>query len=94
METVIELELYIMDNAPDSQHALLVLNRLCDKYGGACRIRVIDVREDPEAALSARILVTPTLIRKEPAPIKRVIGRLHDEKQLMLTLEIEEPVPE
>jgi circadian clock protein KaiB len=89
MSKPIVLELYVVNGAPDSEQALFVMKQLCKRLGEACLFRVIDVHTEPEEALSALILVTPTLIRREPGSLKRIIGRLQNEEQIITTLGLE-----
>lgn len=90
MSSPIMLELYIVNGAPDSEQALFVMQQLCKKLGERCRFRIIDVHTQPEEALSALILVTPTLIRRTPEPLKRIIGRLENEQQVIAALGLKE----
>lgn len=89
MNSPIILELYIFNGAPDSQKALDVMKEVCKRLGEKCHFMVIDVHAEPEKALLAGILVTPTLIKRQPAPIKRVIGQLQNERQVSVTLGLE-----
>lgn len=89
MSKPIALELYIVNGAPDSEQALSVMRQVCKRLGEECTFRVIDVHTEPEEALSALILVTPTLIRRHPEPLKRIIGRLRDEEQIISVLGLE-----
>lgn len=76
METL-HLELYIIGESARSQTAVANLDRLCrDLPPGRCRVTVVDVLEHPEAAETANIVATPTLIRRAPAPVRRLVGDL------------------
>lgn len=86
MSIPITLELYVFSGAPDSEKALAVMQQLSQKLGEECHFTIIDVHREPEKALLAGILVTPTLIRRHPEPQKKIIGRLRDEEQIVTTL--------
>jgi circadian clock protein KaiB len=79
--------LYVVGATRNSQAALLNLRRLCDgPLRGRCRVQVIDILEHPEAADQANIVATPTLIRRLPLPMRRIIGDLSDEAMVLDTL--------
>ena len=76
METL-HLELYIVGQSSRSQTAVANLERLCRGLpAGRCRVTIVDVLEHPEAAETANIVATPTLIRRAPAPVRRLVGDL------------------
>lgn len=76
METL-QLELYIVGPSARSQAAVANLDRICRGLpGGRCRVTIVDVLEHPEAAETANIVATPTLIRRAPAPVRRLVGDL------------------
>jgi len=84
------LRLFVTDITPELQRAIEALERLCrDSLQDTYRLEVIDVRENPQAAEEERILATPTLIKKLPPPLRRVIGDLSDENKVLLGLAIE-----
>lgn len=76
MGVMMELRLYVAPGAPNSERALLNLETIREKYLDACYVEVIDVFEAPERALSDDVLVTPTLLRISPLPVRRIIGDL------------------
>lgn len=84
------LRLYIAGDSPQSQRALRNLTRLCEQHLGADRfhIEVIDLLKKPELAKADQILAIPTLVRKLPEPIKRVIGSLSDPERALLALDL------
>jgi circadian clock protein KaiB len=69
----IRLQLYVAGMAPRSTQAVADVRRLRAKY--RCRVKVIDIYKDPEAASAAQIVAVPTLMR-EPPPRQRIIGTL------------------
>ena len=84
------LRLYVAGQTPRSTAALRNLKRICETHlAGRYDIEVIDLTEDPKIAADDQILVVPTLVRKLPAPIRKVIGDLSDEQRVLVGLEIE-----
>ena len=85
------LRLYVAGDSPRSRAALANLQRLCEAHiKGRYRIEVIDLAKDPKLAKTHQIVAIPTLIRKLPEPIKRVIGDLSDADKALLSLELRE----
>lgn len=71
------LKLYVTGDTPRSQRAIANLYRLCEQeLPGQYQITIIDVLQNPQAAESEHILVTPTLIKEFPHPAQRIIGDL------------------
>lgn len=86
------LRLYVTGNTPRSERAINNLRRLCtDVLRNGCEVEVIDVLEQPELAEVDRVLATPTVIRRVPAPERRVVGDLSDPSKVMLGLDVEPP---
>ena len=84
-----ELRLYIAGQTQKSVTALANLNRICeehlkDKY----RIEVIDLLKNPQLARGDQILAVPTLVRKLPQPMKKIIGDLSNEEHVLVGLDI------
>lgn len=83
------LRLYVAGQSPKSQTALNNLKKLCDRHmPGQYQIEVIDLMKNPQLAQVDQILAIPTLVRKIPEPMKRVIGDLSDEERTMLALDV------
>ena len=71
--------LYVAGDGQNSTRAIANLNALCrDRLAGRHVIEVIDVFGDPQRALADGIVMTPTLIRMAPGPVRRVIGTLQE----------------
>jgi len=71
--------LYVAGSSARSRQAIVNLRRFADAHlGGRYELVVVDVLTDPESAETARVLTTPTLVREEPAPIRRITGDLSD----------------
>lgn len=84
------LRLYITGQTPKSDQAIANLRRICDEeLGGEYDFAIIDVLEHPQLAEDERILATPTLIRRLPPPLRRIIGDLSDREKVLLGLDID-----
>lgn len=85
------LRLYIAGDSPKSRTALANLERLCDSHlkKGKYKIEVIDLKTRPELAKADQILALPTLIRKIPEPMKRLIGDLSNAERALVALDLE-----
>jgi circadian clock protein KaiB len=81
--------LYVAGQSTRSLAAIANLRRLCDKHVPAgCKIEVIDLMRNPELAKLDQIVAIPTLIRKLPQPIKRIIGDLSATEKVLQSLEL------
>ncbi|SCZ62137.1 circadian clock KaiB family protein [Thiohalomonas denitrificans] len=85
----LKLRLFVLGQTPPSRRAVAVVERLCREHAGECRLEVTDMAVEPEAAERYNVLATPTLLREEPPPVKRIIGNLSDRERLMEALDIE-----
>ncbi len=83
------LKLYITGTSSTAKQAIANLQRICDEeLHGRYDLEIIDVLEHPELAETDRILATPTLIKRLPPPLRRVIGDLSDKHKVLLGLEL------
>ena len=83
------LRLYVAGQSPKSMAAIANLRRLCDEHLVGCHsVEVIDVSKDPARAVADQIVALPTLVRRLPPPIKRIIGSLADAEKVLVGLEI------
>jgi circadian clock protein KaiB len=81
------LRLYVAGQTPKSITALVNLRRLCERHlAGRYRIEVVDLLKRPHLARRDDIVVIPTLVRKLPAPIRKIIGDLSNEERVLLAL--------
>ncbi len=81
------LRLYITGNTLASQHAVNNLGLLCnDELNGLCDVEIIDILENPQLAEEEKILATPTLVKRIPAPVRKVIGDLSHRNKVLLGL--------
>jgi circadian clock protein KaiB len=83
------LRLYVAGQTPKSLAAIANLKTLCeDHLAGRYTIEVIDLLKNPQLAEGDQILAVPTLVRRLPPPIKRVIGNLSDTERVLVGLDI------
>jgi circadian clock protein KaiB len=84
-----ELRLYIAGHTPKADRALDNLNQICEQHlSGKYRIEVIDLLEHPELAKGEEIIAIPTLIRRLPPPLRKIIGDLSQTEKVLLGLDI------
>jgi circadian clock protein KaiB len=94
---IYDFVLYVAGSGARSSKTIANLRKICERYlSGRHRLEVVDVRSYPDRAENANILITPTLIRQAPPPVRRVVGDLSDTKAVLygLDLEPESPSPE
>jgi circadian clock protein KaiB len=85
------LRLYIAGNTPRSVAALHNLKLVCEQQlNGRYRLEVIDLLKNPRLARENQILAVPTLVRKLPLPVRRIIGDLSDAKRVLVGLDLVE----
>jgi circadian clock protein KaiB len=88
--TKFKLRLYITGRTSQSQRAIDNLRTLCDTdLQGAYEVEVIDVLEHPTLAEKEKILATPTLVKRLPEPVRKIIGDLSDRAKVLLGLDVE-----
>jgi circadian clock protein KaiB len=84
-----ELRLYVAGQTPKSIRAFANLRKICDEHlAGRYRIEVIDLLEDPQLGRGDQILALPTLVRKLPVPIKKIIGDLSNTERVLVGLDL------
>jgi circadian clock protein KaiB len=83
------LRLYVAGQTPKSLAAIANLKRICeDHLAGRYTIEVIDLLITPQLAAGDQIVALPTLVRRLPAPLKRIIGNLSDTERVLVGLDI------
>ncbi len=83
------LRLYIAGQTVKSLAATANLRRFCEEHlAGRYEVEVIDLIENPKLAAGDQILAIPTLIRRLPAPLKRIIGDLSNTEKVLVGLDI------
>ena len=84
-----ELRLYVAGQTPRSVEAFSNLQKICEEHlKGRYSIDVIDLLENPKLARGDQILAIPTLVRKLPEPIRKIIGNLADTERVLIGLDL------
>jgi len=84
-----ELRLYVTGRSPKSVRAIENLERACEQHlEGHYQIEVVDLLENPQLAADDQILAVPTLVRKVPPPIRKIVGDLSDTDRLLTGLQL------
>jgi len=83
------LRLYVAGQSPKSLRAFANLERLCEQHlAGHYEIEIVDLIENPSQARDDDILAIPTLVRRLPAPLRKVIGDLSDTENALVGLRL------
>jgi len=86
-----ELRLYVAGQTPKSIAAFANLKKICEEHlAGQYHIEVIDLIKKPQLASGDQIIAIPTLVRKLPAPIRKIIGDLSDTERVLVGLNLRE----
>src|SRR5687767_14978316 len=86
----IHLKLYVAGQTPRSVGALANLRQVCEEHvAGKYKIEVIDLLKRPQLAAGDQILAVPTLVRKLPVPIRKIIGDLSNEERVLVGLDVQ-----
>lgn len=81
------LRLFVAGGEPNSTRALAVLERLCrEKLKGRCRLQVVDVFNNYQAAIDHEVVAVPALVVESPPPRKVIIGSLAEEEKVLEAL--------
>jgi circadian clock protein KaiB len=84
------LRLYVTGMTPRSTEALAVIKAICEqRLEGRYDLQVIDIYQQPHLAKDEQIIALPTLIKKLPLPLRRLIGNLADEERVLLGLDLD-----
>ncbi|WAK00829.1 circadian clock KaiB family protein [Methylobacter sp. YRD-M1] len=91
-EDIWRLKLYVAGQTPKSLAAFANLNRICEEYlKGRYSVEVIDLLEKPQLAAGDQILAIPTLVRKLPEPVRKIIGDLSNTERVLAGLDLRRP---
>jgi circadian clock protein KaiB len=83
------LRLYVAGQTPKSLTAFSNLKEICETHlSGRYRIEVIDLVEQPQLSKGDQILAIPTLVRKLPQPVRKIIGDLSDTERVLVGLDL------
>jgi circadian clock protein KaiB len=84
-----QLRLYVAGQTPKSLAAFSNLKKICENHlKGSYRIEVIDLLEQPHLSKGDQILAIPTLVRKLPQPVRKIIGDLSDPERVLIGLDL------
>ena len=83
------LRLYVAGQTPKSLAAFANLKRICEEHlAGQYEIEVIDLLENPQLAAGDQILAIPTLVRRLPPPVRKIIGDLSNTERVLVGLDV------
>jgi circadian clock protein KaiB len=86
-----ELKLYVAGQTPKSLKAFANLKSICEEHlAGEYHIEVIDLVKNPQLAKGDQILALPTLVRKLPQPVRKIIGDLSNTERVLVGLDLRE----
>jgi circadian clock protein KaiB len=84
-----DLCLYVTDRSPKCLRAIENLRRACEEnLAGRYRIEIVDLLENPRQSADDQILAVPTVVRRFPAPIRKLVGDLSDRDRLLVGLQL------
>lgn len=84
-----DLRLYVAGQTPKAIRAFANLRKICDEHlAGRYNIEVIDLLENPQLGRGDQILALPTLVRRLPEPIKKIIGDLSNTEKVLVGLDL------
>jgi circadian clock protein KaiB len=87
------LRLYVAGQTPNSVAAFANLKKICAEHLAGCyEIEVIDLMKNPQLAKDHQIVAIPTLIRKLPTPVKKIIGNLSNTERVLVGLDLRKAV--
>ncbi len=83
------LRLYVAGVTPKSQRAISNVKRLCEEHlKDRCELEIVDIYQQPKLAVGEQIVAVPTLIKKLPLPLRKVIGDLSDEEKFLVGIDL------
>ena len=89
-----ELRLYVVDHTPKSVRAFANLKVLCEEHlKGRYRIELIDLLKHPKLARGDQIVAVPTLVRKLPISVRKIVGDLSNTENVLVGLDLQEVNP-
>lgn len=84
------LKLYVAGQSPKSVNAIVNIKNICEEHlQGRFELEVIDLYQQPQLAQGEQIIAVPTLIRKLPLPLRRVIGDLSNTERVLVGLDLQ-----
>src|SRR5512144_1958736 len=89
-----DLKLYVAGQSPKSLTAFANLKKICEEHlKGKFRIEVVDLLKNPQLAKGDQILAIPTLVRKLPEPMRKIIGDLSNTERVLVGLDLRPVLP-
>jgi circadian clock protein KaiB len=86
---VLQLRLYVAGHTPKSMTALKNLKNICEEHlHGMYELEVVDLLKQPQLARGDQILAIPTLVRRLPVPVKKIIGDLSNTERVLVGLDV------
>ena len=83
------LRLYVTGMTPKSARAIANVQRLCEEFlEGRYELKVIDIYQQPKLAKGEQIIATPTLIKKLPLPLRKLIGDMSDVERFLVGIDL------
>jgi circadian clock protein KaiB len=90
-----QLRLYVAGQTPRSVAAFANLKKICEEHlAGRYNIEVVDLVKHPQLAAGDQILAIPTLVRKLPQPLRKIVGDLRDTERALVGLQLRQAGPE
>lgn len=87
--SILKLRLYVAGQTPKSIMALSNLKKICDAHiGDPYELEVVDLLENPKLSEEDEILAIPTLVRKHPKPVKKVVGDLSNIEEVLAQISL------
>jgi circadian clock protein KaiB len=88
-DDMFDLRLYVAGQTPKAIRAFANLRKICEEHlEGRYRIEVIDLLDNPQLGRGDQILALPTLVRRLPSPIKKIIGDLSNTERVLVGLDL------
>ena len=88
-DTKYVLHLYVTGMTPRAQEAIRNIKRICEEdLHGRYELKVIDVYQQPEMAKKEQLIAAPTLIKKLPLPLRRLVGDMSDSERVIVGLDL------
>lgn len=83
------LRLYVAGVTPRSQEAIRTVKAMCEEHlAGRYELEVIDIYQQPTLAKNEQIIAAPTLIKKLPPPLRKIIGSMADREKILVGLDL------
>jgi circadian clock protein KaiB len=83
------LKLYVAGLTPRSQEAIRTISSICDEQlAGRCDLEVVDIYQNPVLTKGEQIIAAPTLIKKLPLPLRKIIGNMADKEKILVGLDL------